>query len=89
MESQKRLHSRTKYYTYCLVICRDGNSYDALLGDLSLGGALVRVNGDTHLQVGDLCELMLSDKPALFPLKRTGKIVRFEPENYIGVSFIS
>jgi hypothetical protein len=66
----------------------EGNAYDALLGDISLGGALVRVNSDTHLRVGDLCDLMLSDKQALIPLKRTGKIVRFDSK-YMGVSFLS
>lgn len=88
MDSQKRLHSRTKCYSYCLVMGRDGNSYEALVGDISLGGALVRVNNDTHLQIGEVCELMFSDKPTLFPLKRTGKIVRFDSK-YIGISFLS
>ena len=88
MGSEKRLHSRTKYYSGCIVMDRDSNTYEALLGDISLGGALVKVNSGTHLHVGDLCDLMLSDSSAVFPLKRTGKIVRYDSEN-MGVSFLS
>jgi hypothetical protein len=88
MGSQKRLHSRTKCYSYCRIMCRDGNIYEALLGDISLGGALVKVSSDTHLHVGDLCDLMLSDNSALFPLKHTVKIVRFDSQN-MGVCFLN
>jgi hypothetical protein len=88
MASEKRLHSRAKCYTGCIVMGHDGNTCEALVGDISLGGALVRVNGDTHLQVGDVCELMFSDKSALFPLKRVGKIARYDSGS-MGVSFLS
>jgi len=88
MASEKRLHSRAKCYTCCLVMGRDGNAYEALVGDISLGGALVRVNSDTRLQAGDVCELMFSDKTALFPLKRVGKIARYDSGS-MGVSFLS
>jgi hypothetical protein len=89
MGSQKRLHTRMKFHFSCLLMGRDGNTYDALIGNISLGGALIRVNSDTHLQVGDMCEIVFSEKPALFPLKRTGKIVRLDSERNMGVSFLN
>jgi hypothetical protein len=85
----QRLHTRMKFHFYCLVMGRDGGTYEALIGDISLGGALIRLNSDTHLQVGDLCEIMFSEKPALFPLKRTSKIVRLDSERSMGVSFLN
>ena len=83
----QRHHSSIKCFSYCLLMGRDGNTYEALLGDISLGGALVKVSGDTHLQPGDLCDLMLSAKLSAFPLKRAVKIVRRDSEN-MGVRFL-
>ena len=66
----------------------DGSAYDALIANLSLGGALVEVNDDIHLRVGDLCNLVLSDNSAIFPLKRPSKIIRFDSNRKFGVSFL-
>jgi c-di-GMP-binding flagellar brake protein YcgR len=88
MKSQRRQYSRIKCHSHCQLMDRDGNTYQGLLGDISLGGALVKVNGDTPLQIGDLCDLMFSKKSAVFPLKRTGKIIRSGSRN-MGISFIT
>jgi hypothetical protein len=88
MGSQKRLHNRIKYHSTCLLMGQDGNYCEALMKDISLGGALVEVNCDTHLHVGDSCTLMLGSSSSGFPVKRPVEIVRFDSEN-IGISFLT
>ena len=88
MGSKERHHSRIKFESQCLLMGHDGDTYEALLDDISLSGALVQVSDETHFQIGDMCDLMLSDESAEFPIKRTGKIVRLDSE-MIGVSFLT
>lgn len=84
----RRKHFRIKFEIQCTLMEHDGNSYEALLDDISLSGALLKVNADTHFQIGDLCDLMLSEKSAAFPIKHTGKIVRVD-SGMIGVNFLN
>lgn len=84
----RRKHDRIKFEAGCLLMVRDGNTYQALLEDISLGGALLMISDKIDFQIGDLCDLILSDKSAAFPIKRSGKIVRIDPE-IIGVTFLS
>jgi hypothetical protein len=63
-----------------------GDTYQAFLSDISLSGASVVVEGETHFKVGDTCDLVLSDTSAIFPLKRTGKVVRLGTD-VMGVKF--
>lgn len=83
---ENRRHTRINCYTYCILMCRDGDTYEGLLGNISKGGALVKVSGENHLHIGDSCDMMFTDKSSSFPIKRPVKIVRFDSEN-IGVSF--
>lgn len=83
-----RKHSRIKFESQCLLAGHDGGTHEALLNDISLSGALIKVNDETPFEAGDLCELMLGDQSALFPVKHTGKIVRLD-SGVIGVSFLS
>jgi hypothetical protein len=83
-----RKHSRIKFEAQCLLTGHDGDTYEALLDDISLGGALIKVDDDTPFVAGDLCEVMLGDQSALFPVKHTGKIVRLD-SGMIGVSFLT
>ena len=84
----RRKHFRIKFEAQCTLIGHAGDSYDALLDDISLSGALLKVNADNHFQIGDLCDLMLSDKSAAFPIKHTGEIVRVD-SGMIGVNFLT
>jgi hypothetical protein len=84
----KRQHTRIKCSSYCILVGSNGDAYHALLGDISLGGAFVMTRSDTRLQVGDICQLMLSDDTAMFPIKRTGKVVRLE-SRCIGMSLLT
>jgi hypothetical protein len=84
----QRLHSRSKIDTYCLLIDRNGDTYGAFLGDISQTGALVQLGDNASLHIGDLCNLMLRDKSATFPVKRTVKVVRLDSDK-IGVRFLS
>ena len=87
MGSQKRLHNRIKYHSYCILMGQDGSSYKVLMKDISLGGALVEADCDTHLNVGDSCTLMLGNSSSGFQVKRPVEIVRFDSEN-MGISFL-
>jgi len=83
----RRKHLRIKVEVQCLLMGRDGVSYEALLDDISLSGASVRVSADTHFRIGDICDLMLSDESAKYPVKHSGKIVRVD-SGIIGVIFL-
>ena len=83
----RRKHLRIEIAVLCLIRKLDGASYEALLDDMSLSGASVKVNSATDFQVGDKCELMLSDESAKFPVKHAGKIIWMDSDR-IGVSFV-
>lgn len=83
-----RIHSRMKLHLHC-HLDHGGNTYYGLLEEISLGGALVKVDDYTPLKIGDLCELVLCKKSVLFHLKRTGKIVRLDSERTMAVSFLN
>ena len=84
----QRLHSRSKDYSYCLLMDRYGDIYGAFLCDISLTGALFKLDDNSHLHVGDLCDLMLRDKSATFPVKRAVKVVRLDSDK-MGVRFLT
>lgn len=84
----RRKHSRIKFEARCYLNGSAGVTYEALLDDISLSGALVKVNTDTHFQIGDVCELVLSEKSVAFPVKHTSKIVRVD-SGFIGMNFLT
>lgn len=86
MGSEQRQHARTRCFKYCVLMDHDGETYEALLGNMSQGGAMLMVSGENHLHVGDLYDMMFSDVTTKFPVKRCVKIVRFDSKN-IGVCF--
>jgi c-di-GMP-binding flagellar brake protein YcgR len=83
----RRKHIRIKIEVQCFLRNLDGTSFEAFLEDISLSGAAVKVNIGTHFQIGDMCDLMLSDESAKFPVRHTGMIVRID-SGIIGVSFL-
>ena len=88
MGSENRQHTRAKCFKYCILMGRDGVTCEGLLGNISLGGALLMTSCDNHFHVGDLCDMMFSDKLTKFPVKRSVKIVRFDSKN-LGVKFLT
>ncbi len=83
----RRKHLRIKVEVQCLLMGLDGVSYKALLDDISLSGASVKVDAGTHFKIGDMCDLMLSDESAKYPIKHSGRIVRVD-SGIIGVIFL-
>lgn len=73
----------------CLLLGRDGDTFEGLLGDISKSGALVKTVTDTHLHVGDLCDIMFSNKSTIFPAKRPIEIVRLDSAKVMGVKFLT
>ena len=88
MEEQRQ-YSRSSCYSMCLLLVHDGNTFEGLMGDISKSGALVKTISDTHLHVGDFCDIMFSNKSTVFPAKRPIEIVRLNSAKVIGVKFLT
>ena len=87
MERERR-DLRTKSGSHCQLMSLDGVTYQALLGDISLGGALIKMSDNVShdLHVGEMCGLMFRDKLNMNPERHTGKIVRLDSGS-VGISF--
>ncbi len=83
-----RQFRRIKCRSRCILEISNGKMYQVLLDDISLGGALVETDYDAHFQVGDKCKLMLSSFAVVFPIKRSGKVVR-RGSGKLGVHFLA
>ena len=59
--ASRREHDRIKSESPCFLVDDDGDIFDALLEDISQGGALIMVDGGVpqSISVGDACNLML------------------------------
>lgn len=86
MERERR-DLRNRSDSQCQLMGIDGVTYQALLGDISSGGAMVMMNdGIFHdLHVGEMCGLKIRELN-MNSEKRTGKIVRLESGS-VGISF--
>ncbi|MFZ4859871.1 MAG: PilZ domain-containing protein [Desulfuromonadaceae bacterium] len=85
MGSRKNL--RVDCYSPC-TLNFECNNYHAKLVNISIGGALISVEGDvlSKLHVGDECDLMLCDKPDLCLAKYSCKVIS-QNSSEIGVNF--
>ncbi|HIJ87041.1 MAG TPA: hypothetical protein HPP97_05065 [Desulfuromonadales bacterium] len=72
----------------CLLMGIDGVTYQTLLGDISERGALVSMSKNiSHgLQIGEMCGIMLCDKPSASSTKHTGMIISLDSGN-VGINF--
>ena len=74
--------------SHCLLLGLDGVTYQALLGELSLTGALIKVSDSVpnHLHLGEMCGLKLSGNHNMSSSKYTGVIVELDTGS-VGISF--
>ncbi|HIJ88230.1 MAG TPA: PilZ domain-containing protein [Desulfuromonadales bacterium] len=88
--ANQRQHIRNKSGAECVVTDDAGNSYGALLENISAGGALIKVKDGVlaSLEVGDVCRMMLCDNADSCPIKRTCRVVRFDSLS-MGVQFLT
>lgn len=86
----QRQYIRVKCDSECILMELDGNTYEALLEDISLGGALITVNDGVPdgLQVGDVCNLMLCCNSDSCPTKHSCRVVRHDSVS-MGVRFLT
>lgn len=84
----RRTHDRLRFEAQCYLKVNDAETYEVLLDDISLSGALLKVKPKTNFQIGDACELVLSEVSAAFPVKHICKIVRVDSE-VIAVNFLT
>lgn len=60
------------------VLTHGGIDYQGIIGDISLGGALLRLDDSSPeaLSPGSVCVLMLCSNPNVCPVKYTCKVIR-------------
>ncbi|MFZ4858446.1 MAG: PilZ domain-containing protein [Desulfuromonadaceae bacterium] len=85
-----RQHIRNLSNAECALTDDAGNTYRAMLQNISLGGALIKIKDGvlTGLEVGDICKMMLCDNADACPIKHTCRVVRFESVS-MGVQFLT
>lgn len=83
----KREHLRVRCESPC-ILNYEGINYQALLDNISLGGALVKVSDmqPERLYIGAVVNLMLCSNPDLCPTKYTCKVIRLDSPD-IGIKF--
>jgi c-di-GMP-binding flagellar brake protein YcgR len=88
--ANQRQHIRSKSDAECVVSDDTGNSYGAMLQNISIGGALIKVKDGViaGLEVGDICRMMLCDNSESCPIKHTCRVVRFDSVS-MGVQFLT
>jgi len=76
--------------TKCILMELDGNAYHALLEDISMGGALIKVSDGVSngLQVGDECSLTLCSDSGGCSSKHFCQVVRCSYSK-MGIKFIT
>ena len=86
MGSRKNL--RVDCYSPC-TLNFECNNYHAKLVNISLGGALISVDGNVlcELRIGDECNLIFCDKPDLCLVKYSCKVIS-QNSSRIGVNFM-
>ena len=85
---EQRKHYRVSCHSHCDLVNREGRAYPALLSDISIGGALVKVDRKTRLREGDLIALKLNDEAVFYPVKHISRIVRIDSKNNYGLRFL-
>jgi c-di-GMP-binding flagellar brake protein YcgR len=88
--ANQRQYIRIKSDSKCIVTDDDGGSFEAMLQNISLGGALIQVSNGVpaNLAVGDICRLMLCLNVDSCPIKHTCRVVRYDMVS-MGVHFLT
>lgn len=84
-----RGHLRVRIESSC-ILCYEDVNYHVLLENISLGGALVKLEHKKpdSLYIGAKVDLMLCSNPDLCPTKYSCKVTRIESES-VGINFLS
>ncbi|HIJ96204.1 MAG TPA: PilZ domain-containing protein [Desulfuromonadales bacterium] len=88
---EHRLHKRVDGgSSNCILMELDGTTYHALLENISLGGALIKVDEETpnSLQVGDECTLILCSDSGSCSSKHLCRVARCNFAN-MGIQFLT
>jgi c-di-GMP-binding flagellar brake protein YcgR len=86
----RRKHIRIKCHSPCILIGLDEHPYEALLENLSLNGALIKVNNGVpdSIQVGGECGLMVCHTLNVCSVRRPCKVIRYDSVK-MGVKFLT
>jgi len=85
---EQRKHYRVINNSPCDLVNRDGSAYSALLSDISVGGAFVKVDCKACLREGDLVALKLNDESLFYPVKHISRVVRVVSNSNYGLRFL-
>jgi len=85
---EQRRHARVSCSDHCHLVHRDGSAFPAFLTDISVGGAMVKIEHRTGLQEGDLIALKLFEGAVFHPAKHISRIVRIDSKNNFGLKFL-
>jgi c-di-GMP-binding flagellar brake protein YcgR len=88
--ANQRQYPRKKSDAECIVTDSIGNSYGAMLQDISPGGALIKVKDGViaSIEAGDICRMMLCDSVDSCPIKHSCRVVRLDAVS-MGVQFLT
>jgi c-di-GMP-binding flagellar brake protein YcgR len=90
MECQRRFTRAEGHSASCILVRADGDSCRAKLENISIGGALIRMNeGASHdVHVGDECTVTLCNCSGLLASEYSCRVVWRNLEN-LGIQFIT
>ena len=86
----QRQNLRIRCASHCIVLDHEGGTCQALLEDVSMGGALLKVDEHIppHLQVGDTCDLVFCYGTDDLSLRHPCRVIRRDSAQ-MAVSFIN
>jgi hypothetical protein len=88
---EQRSHTRVEGgSSNCILMELDGSTYHALLENISLGGALIKIdeNVPNSVQIGDECTLLLCSDSGSCSSKHFCRVVRCNFAN-MGIQFLT
>ena len=90
MECQRRFTRVQGHSANCLLVKSDGDSYQATLENISIGGALVKMceGAPNILNAGDECTVTLCNSIGPLPSEYTCQIVWCDL-GHLGIQFIT
>jgi hypothetical protein len=71
------------------ILSLDGFDYQGVIVNLSLSGALIKLNNKipNNMLTDNMCDLMFCSDPDLYPIKYICKVIRVDSE-MIGLQFL-
>jgi c-di-GMP-binding flagellar brake protein YcgR len=89
VEFQRRKYPRLRSNSPCILFESEEKGFQATIENISMGGALIKLNDRVSLSVGDVCDLMMFNASLPLTTKHTCKVISRTSQVTMGVQFIS